>query len=163
MACYQDPILQQTVCDNNDLFNINPVQQQQQQVLPTTGSQNTGSNMTSFFKNMFTPQQVDTNALAQKYGIDLNTITNPSDRIKLEQDLLNLDNMQNFDWKGWTGVGLGGINLLRDMSMDPYKKDYMQAGVNSLNQNINMANEAWQQKQDTRKNYSSAFSNAKNA
>ena len=84
---------------------------------------------------------------------------NPIEQEQYIQNRMVTDSLDDFDWQGWSGVGLGGLNLGMDLGMYGDKKDFLNSSVDALNQNIEMSQEAWDQKQDTRNSYSSAFSN----
>ena len=71
-----------------------------------------------------------------------------------------LDALNNFDWKGWTNVGLSGLDTVMKLGMYPTQKDYLENANDALSQNTRIAQEQWDEKQKTRNQYGSAFSNA---
>jgi len=135
--------------------NINPF-------VPNTNS----NNVASWFSKLFNGESANQNLsvadqLSGKYGFTADQLKNMNalDQAEALLKAKELNNLDNFDWQGWTGAGLAGLNTVMDLGMYKPKIDYMNKSADALDQNISLAQDEWDNRKAARQNYSSAFSN----
>ena len=159
------------ISELNDFMRQNPAQNQAVPFNPTASAKPVNDNSVGSVFSRFSNWLGDgfgmggnsnTRSLAYdpKLGIseqDYNAL-NPLDKQKFMLEQGKLDALDNFDWQGWAGVGLSGLDTAMKLGMYPTQKEYMSKTVDALDQNIRNAQENWDARKDARKNYSSAFS-----
>lgn len=123
-----------------------------QQMSPMTNKDNS---VFSWFSNMFKAPELP----KLPSGVQPNT---PAATDFYTNEILKqqLADMQGFDWGSALNTGLGVANFAMQIPQYQAYNDYMNKSIQSMENNMKYAEDEYQNRQKTRENYGSAFSNA---